>query len=149
MESDNIFVQEIKPLFTTVITTMETYKGDQYIKGTNLIDARKSTQVVKEFQKVVAVGENVHGINVGDMVCVDPTRFGKRVHYPGKLEEATVKDNPVTEYIFDIVEINGLPHLFLQDRDIKYVVSKYTSLPVQDEKPVSIIIPPRKKFSLN
>ena len=119
-------IKKIKPMFTALVTTMNTYSSEeQFIDGTNLIDGRKTKYTVKEYQKVIAVGPNVRDIKVGDIVCIDPTRFGKMVHNPGKIEEATVKDNPVVEYIFDIVELDGKPCLYLQDRDIKFIVEEF------------------------
>ena len=124
-----IKIKEIKPLFTTVITTMDIYEKPQYIKGTKLIDASKSIKSVKELQTVIAVGPHVSDIKVGDLVCIDPKRFGKVLHREGSLEECTIKDNPIVTYNFDIVEINNSPCLFLQDRDIKYIVSDYEDVP--------------------
>lgn len=149
METDKIFIEEIKPMFTSLVTTMDMYEGDQFIAGTHIIDTRKATQTIKEFQKVLAVGDSVRGINIGDLVCIDPTRFAKMVHEKGSIQEATIKDNPVVRYNFDTIELNGQPCLFLQDRDIKYIVVKYRELPKESDKPVSIITPPRQKFKLN
>ena len=119
-------VLEIKPMFTGVITTMDMYKPEeQMIEGTNLIDGRKTKYTVKELQKVIAVGPQVRDIKVGDLVCINPSRFAKTVHKPGSLEECTVKDNPVIEYLFDMVDIDGKTYLYLQDRDINYIVTKY------------------------
>lgn len=127
-------VKKIKPMFTTIITTMELMKDeDMVLKNSGLIDASKMKKTIKEFQKVVAVGPQVRDVKVGDIVCVDPTRFGKVVHKPGSIQEATVKDNPVVEYNFDIIEIDGVPHLKLQDRDISYIVEEYEEF---DENPL-------------
>ena len=121
-------------MFTTIITTMELMKDeDMVLKNSGLIDASKMKKTIKEFQKVVAVGPQVRDVKVGDIVCVDPTRFGKVVHKPGSIQEATVKDNPVVEYNFDIIEIDGVPHLKLQDRDISYIVEEYEEF---DENPL-------------
>ena len=137
-------VLEIKPMFTALVTTMDMYSADeQFIEGTTLIDGRKTKYTVKEFQKVIAVGPNVRDIKVGDLVCVDPSRFGKMVHNKGSVQEAVVKDNPVVEYLFDIVYIDGKPYLYLQDRDIKYVVTKY-----REVVPKKMIKVPEKKLVL-
>lgn len=129
-----LIVKKIKPMFTTIITTMDLMKDeDMVLKNSGLIDGSKMKKTIKEFQKVVAVGPQVREVKVGDIVCVDPTRFGKVVHKPGSIQEATVKDNPVVEYNFDIIEIDGVPHLKLQDRDISYIVEEYDNF---DENPI-------------
>lgn len=129
-----IIVKKIKPLFTTVITTMDIMRDeDMILKNSGLIDGSKVKKTVKEFQRVVAIGPHVKDIEVGDLVCIDPTRFGKMVHKQGSIQEAMVKDNPVVEYNFDIIEIDGVPHLKLQDRDISYVVSEFEEF---NENPV-------------
>ena len=128
---------KIRPMFTSLVTTMDVYSSEeQLIDGTNLIDGRKTKYTVKEFQKVLAVGPQVRDIKVGDFVCIDPKRFGKVVHNEGSLQEATVKDNPVIEYLFDIIELNGSPCLYLQDRDIRYVVEEWR--PVYPKKAIKV-----------
>lgn len=113
-------IKKVKPLFNGVITTMDRYSNNVNIIGTNLKDPTKSG-AVKEYQKVVAVGPMVRGIEVGDTVFINPSRYAVMKHKKGSLEDGVIKDNPVIGYDFDIVTIDGVDHLFLQDNDIKYV----------------------------
>lgn len=113
-------IKKVKPLFNGVITTMDRYSDNVTIVGTNLKDPTKSG-AVKEYQKVVAVGPMVRGIEVGDTVFINPSRYAVMKHKKGSLEDGVIKDNPVIGYNFDIVPIDGVDHLFLQDNDIKYV----------------------------
>ena len=62
------------------------------------------------------------------MVCINPMRFAKPVQkrktgdsIRDNMEEYSVE----MKYQFDIIEIDGKPHLKLQDRDIDYVVEVY------------------------
>lgn len=131
-------IKKIKPLFTTVITTMEVMdEKDSLIKGTNLIDPTKKKRSVKEFQTVIAVGPHVNGISVGDLVCINPARFGKPVQ---KKSATSIKDNmeeyhTEIEYRFDIIEVDGKPCMKLQDRDIDYVVEEFEEF---DENPTLV-----------
>jgi threonine dehydrogenase-like Zn-dependent dehydrogenase len=102
-----------------------------------IIDPTKSLVGIDEFQKVIAVGPNVRDIKVGDLVSINPTRFGKRVHKEGSIQQATVNDNPVTEYIFPTIMVNGQECLFLQDRDINYVVDSWQV--IEDKKTIKKI----------
>lgn len=113
-------IKKIKPMFNGLITTMNRYEQDVKVKGTDLIDSSKSN-AVKEYQTVVAVGPMVRGIEVGDTVFINPNRYAVMKHKAGSLQDGVIKDNPVIGYNFDIVEIEGVNHLYLQDSDIKFV----------------------------
>lgn len=113
-------IKKVKPMFNGLITTMNRYGSDQKVKGTNLIDSSKAN-AVKDYQTVVAVGPMVRGIEVGDTVFINPKRYAVMKHKAGSLQDGVIKDNPVVGYNFDIVEIDGVEHLYLQDNDIKFV----------------------------
>jgi hypothetical protein len=135
-------IKKIKPMFNGLVTTMDKYSNNQYVAGTKILDASKAG-AVKEYQKVVAVGPMVRGIEVGDIVFINPKRYMVRKHEEGSLQDGVIKDNPVIGYNFDIVEINGTPHLYLQDNDIKYVAE----IEEFEENPV-IITDPKPKLEL-
>lgn len=123
-----IIIKKVKPMFTGVITTMNILEEkDMYIKGTNLIDSTKMKKSVSEYQTVLFVGPHVNGIQVGDLVCVNPVRFGKPVQkkMPGSVKQDMEEYTTEVQYKFDIIEIDGKPCLKLQDRDIDYVVEEY------------------------
>ena len=111
-------IKKIKPLFNGLITTMDKYP--KIVTTGTVIDPTKSG-AVKEYQKVVAIGPMVRGIEVGDTVFINPSRYAVMKHKKGTLEDGVIKDNPIVGYNFDIVNIDGVDHLFLQDNDIKYV----------------------------
>lgn len=135
-------VKKIKPMFTSLITTMDKYEQDVKIGG--LIDTSKQQGGLKEYQKVLAVGSSVRDIKVGDIVCVNPTRFAVRKHQAGSLKDGIVTDNPVTTYNFDVVEIDGKQCLLLQDRDIDFIIEEWEDIP--DPASSSIIKPEEKKI---
>lgn len=107
-------------MFNGLITTMNRYDSNIKAKGSKLIDGSKMN-AVKEYQTVVAVGPMVRGIEVGDVVFINPKRYAVMKHKPGTLQDGVVKDNPVIGYNFDTVEIDGVEHLYLQDCDVKFV----------------------------
>ena len=120
-----IIVKEIKPMFTNIVTTMNRYVETQYSPGTSIIDTSSVKGGIKEYQKVVAVGSSVRDIKVGDIVLIDPTRYGVRKHQEGTLKDGVITDNPITTFNFNVVEMNGSQYLLLQDRDIQYVIADY------------------------
>lgn len=135
-------VKKIKPMFTSLITTMDKYEQDVKIGG--LIDTSRQQGRLKEYQKVLAVGSSVRDIKVGNIVCVNPTRFAVRKHQAGSLKDGVVTDNPVTTYNFDVVEMDGKQCLLLQDRDIDFIIEEWEEIP--DPTPSPIIQPEKKKL---
>lgn len=132
-----INVKKIKPMFTTVITTAEMLEEKDMMVG-SIIDVSKAKKTIKEFQKVVAVGPHVNSIQVGDLVCVNPIRFGKPYQKRNSLNQATEEYETMMSYQFDFIEIDGQTCLKLQDRDIDYVVEEYEE--VEDFNPAPLIV---------
>lgn len=135
-------VKKIKPMFTSLITTMDKYEQDVLTSG-GLIDTSKQQGGLKEYQTVVAVGSSVRDIKVGDVVCVNPTRFAVKQHQAGSLKDGIVTDNPVIKYNFDVVEMDNKQYLLLQDRDIDFIIEDYEEVP--DPIPSPLIKPEEKK----
>lgn len=129
-------VKKIRPMFTSLITTMDKYEQDKLTDG-GLIDTSKQQGTLKEYQTVLAVGDSVRNIQVGDLVCVNPARFAVRKHEKGSMRDGIIADNPVVTYNFDVVEMDDRQCLLLQDRDIEYVIEDYEEIP--DPTPSSLI----------
>ena len=121
-------ITKIKPMFNTVVTTANKYDDDYRTGG--IIDPTKSKGSLKEYQTVVAVGSMVRGIEVGDKVMIDPTRYAVMRHKEGSLKDGVITDNPVVGYNFKTVTINDVQHLMLVDSDIRYV---FEGVEVPDE----------------
>lgn len=128
-------IKKVKPMFTAIVTTMDLYEDDDTTGG--IITKQKGT--VKEYQKVVSVGTAVRDIKVGDLVCIDPTRFAVRKHDKNSIRTDVEGGNPILEYRFDIIEMNDSKYLLLQDRDIQFIIEDYEE--VKPEKS-NIIQPP-------
>ena len=135
-------VRKIRPMFTSLITTMDKYEKDVKIGG--LIDTTRQQGGLKEYQKVLAVGSSVRDIKVGDIVCVNPARFAVRKHQAGSLKDGVVTDNPVTTYNIDVVEMDGKQCLLLQDRDVDFIIEEWEDVP--DPAPSPLIKPAEKKL---
>lgn len=131
-------LKKIKPMFTSLVTTAEQYTEDETING--VIDMRAQKGALKNYQRVVAVGDSVRGIKVGDIVDIDPTRYAVMKHREGSMKDGIVTDNPVVGYNFKMVELGDVPHLLIEDRDVRYVIEEY------EETKDSHIIKPDKKI---
>lgn len=113
-----------------LITTCNKYDSEQKIVGTELIDTTKA-DTVKEYQTVIAVGPSVRGIEVGDIVYINPKRYAVKKHQEGSIKDGVITDNPVIGYNFELLEIDGENCLVLYDNDIKFVAE----IEEFDEKP--------------
>lgn len=114
-------------MFTALITSMDKYDKD--MKVGDLIDIHRKEGSLKEYQKVLAVGSSVRDIKVGDLVWINPTRFGVKKHREGSLKDGVITDNPIITYNFDVVEMDGKQCLLLQDRDIDFIIEEYEEVP--------------------
>lgn len=135
-----IKINKVKPMFTSIVTTMDTY--DQDIISNGLIDGNKRQGMLKEYQTVLSVGSSVRDIKEGDLVCINPSRFAVRKHEAGSLKNNVITDNPVVTYNFDVIEVGGKQCLLLQDRDINFIIEDYEEVP---EVVTSPLIKPEEK----
>lgn len=131
-------IKKIRPMFNQVITTMDKYSDDEMKTG-SIIDVSKVNNPIKEYQKVVAVGPMVKNIEVGDIVMINPKRYGKVRHKEGSLKDGVITDNPVVSYNFNVIELNHTPFLLLLDQDIDFIVEEYEE--VKDSPQSDIIVP--------
>lgn len=114
----------IRPLFTALITTMDKYEQDT-IDNNGLIDTSKQQGSLKEYQTVLAIGDSVRNIKVGDLVCINPSRYAVKKYEKGSLKDNVITENPTISYNFETVEMGGKQCLLLQDRDINFVIEDY------------------------
>ena len=121
-------INKIKPMFTSIITSMNKYDSDIVSEG-GIIDTTNQEGGLKEYQTVLAIGSSVRDIKVGDLVCVNPTRFSIKQHQAGGLKDGVIGDNPVIRYNFDVIEVGGKQCLLLQDRDINFIIEEFEEIP--------------------
>lgn len=131
-------IKKIRPMFNQVITTMDKYSDDEMKTG-SIIDVSKVNNPIKDYQKVVAVGPMVRNIEVGDIVMINPKRYGKVRHKEGSLKDGVITDNPVVSYNFNVIELNHTPFLLLLDQDIDFIIEEYEE--VKDSPQSDIIVP--------
>lgn len=122
-----------------LVTTKDEYTEDDVKKGGLMI---KTVGSLKEYQKVVAVGPMVRGIQVGDLVCINPKRYAQYKHKPGSLKDGVITDNPVVSYNFNVIELDHISHLLLTDQDIDFVIEEWND--EKEPEKSNIIIPERK-----
>jgi len=130
---------KIRPMANYLVTTKDEYTEEDVKRGGLLI---KNVGSLKEYQKVVAVGPMVRGIQVGDLVCINPKRYAQYKHKPGSLKDGVITDNPVVSYNFNVIELDHVSHLLLTDQDIDFVIEEWND--EKEPEKSNIIIPERK-----
>ena len=114
-------------MFNSLVTTMEFYENDTKNNDGLLTDDKKRG-TIKEFQTVVAVGDMIKDIKVGDLVCINPSRFMVKKYAKDSLKDDLLTDNPVEGFKFDIIELDNKPCLMLQYGDIDYKVLEFEEI---------------------
>lgn len=136
-----IIVKKIRPMFTSVYTTMNMLEEKDMLTKGGLIDVRKQARTVNEYQTVVAVGPHVQDIKVGDLVKINPSRYGKPYQSKKSVTSTTEEYETMISYQFKTIEVDGKQLLELQDRDIDYIVEEYEEF---DENPTIVVEEPPK-----
>ena len=130
-------IKKIKPLFTAVVVTAKVYPAD-YKEGSIL--SPKAGKLM-EYQEVVAVGDSCRGIEIGNLVCIDLSNYAdwkyKKNSIKSDMEELT---NEIIGYHVPQITIDGKKCLYLDIRDIKYIVEEYDD----KENEESLLITPDK-----
>lgn len=126
-------IKKVKPMFNSIIVTSRRYTIDD-VKGKSIIT--KDVGSLKEIQEVIAVGTTVRDIKVGDLVLINPTRYGVRKHQEGSLKDGIISDNPIIKYNFNTIEIDGINYLKIYDQDVDMIIEEWE----EDKKDSGIIV---------
>ena len=118
-------IKKVRPLFTGVITTAQTYKGQMTTAGGILLDTTKLEGTLNLYQQVVSVGTMVKDVKVGDVVRLNFNRYLQTKHVPGVIQDNVQSDNMSVQYSIPKIEMDGQDFLFIQANDIEYVVEDY------------------------
>lgn len=118
-------LKKVKPLFTKIICTADKYTEQRFIPGTNLVAPSDAKDGLKEYQTVVAVGNEVSTVKVGDLVCINPQDYAVK-----KWDKNSMKSdmndvyNQVVNYNFSMIVIDGKDHLLLKERDVDFIIEE-------------------------
>lgn len=133
-----IKVKKITPMFNRIVTTANRVEMDQKVNG--IIIPEKLKGGYDEYQTVIAVGSMVHNLKPGDLVCIDPSAYGRPVHKEHIDSVKGLSDDTVQmAYYVPTIEVDGKDCMFIADRDIAYKIDDYEE--IKDDNPV-VITPP-------
>lgn len=121
--SKKMNIKKIRPMFNAIVTTFDVFEETD--ANSAIIGADEMAGQPKPYQTVVAVGNAVTGINVGDVVAIDFSRYAKKQHKEGSLKDGVIQDNPVVSYAFNTIPLDGKEHLFIYANDILFVIEDH------------------------
>lgn len=141
-----LHIKKVKPMFTSIVVTGNKYTEDMYDEH-GLIECKKGD--LKTYQKVLAVGSSVRGIDVGDQVMINVMNYAVKKYDPNSVKE-DMGMNSVVGWNFNWITIDdeeGNPQdcLLINDRDILFA---FEGEEVQGTKS-PIIMPKKKEIILN
>lgn len=135
-------IKKIQPMFTAVVVTARIYPAD-YKEG-GLISPKANK--LMEYQEVVAVGTTCNHVKVGDLVCIDLSSYAqwkyKKNSVKSDMEELT---NEIVGYNVPQIKLDGKDCLYLDSRDIKFIVTEYDD---EENKEKVIVTPPTPSIIL-
>lgn len=116
-----LHIKKVKPLHNNIVTTAERFDKD--VKEHGIIINKKGD--LKVWQTVLAVGNFIQEIKVGDKVMIDFRGYAVKKYDKNSLQN-DLDNNPTLTYALNWVTMddkNGNPQdcLLLTDRDIMYV----------------------------
>lgn len=113
-------------MFTGIVTTMDKYVESKDSSEGGIIDLSKIKMGVKEYQKVLAVGSSVRNVAVGDLVCINPSRYAVKKYEQNSMKaDMDEHYNSVIRYNFNVVLLDDIECLLLDERDIDFVINEY------------------------
>lgn len=126
----DIRINEIKPLFNTIITTLDVYEEDLIENG-----ALKAPQgSLRMYQKVLAVGDSVRGVKVGDIILINFKNFVVRKYKDNSLKEDMSSQED--EYVFDIPRllVGGKICGKISDANVEGVITEFEEFETEQAK---------------
>lgn len=115
-------ITKIKPMFTDLIITADRFSKD--ITEGGIVVANKGD--LKPYQTVVAIGNAVRDIEVGNMVMVNFEAYAERKVPVGSVKEKMDVPNPVVNYHIPWVSMsdehgNDAMYIRISVNDVEYV----------------------------
>ena len=101
--------------------------SEEDVKNT-LIDSDSMLGQPKPYQTVVAVGNAVNNVKIGELVAIDFSRYAKKKYKEGSLKDGVIQENPIESFAFNTIELDGVEHLYLQSNDIMFVIEDYEEI---------------------
>lgn len=123
-----LIITKIKPQFTTVITTLDVYEDNLIVDGV----LRAPKGFLKLYQRVVAVGPNVHHIKEGDLVLLNLQNYVIKKYKENSLNNDMSEREEEYVYDFPKILINNEVYGKFQDRDIDGIIEDFVEKEIEE-----------------
>ena len=115
-------ITKIKPMFTDIIITAERFDRDIVEKG--IVVANKGD--LKSYQTVIAVGDSIRNISVGDKVMVNFEVFAEHKIPVNSVKKDMDVNDPIVRYNIPWVNMtdadgNNKVYIRIPDRAVEFV----------------------------
>lgn len=119
--------KSVTPVYTNILVTFDKYSEPEKISGSDVIDPDKSKIMVKEYQKVLKVGNQVRLVKPGDMIAINPAKYAryKQVKQNSLRNDLESYKNEIVGFNFPTIEVDGKELMLLDERDILYIIDDY------------------------
>lgn len=140
-----LHIKEIRPLYTSIVTTGNKYEEDAY-EGAVLV-AKKGD--LKTYQTVIAVGSSVRDIKAGDQVMINVMNYAVKKYNKDSIQN-DIDNNPTLNFRFNWIDLddsdgNTKECLLLNDRDVLFAFEGEEVL----SKAPTLIMPKKKTIIAN
>lgn len=121
-------IKKLTPVYTSILVTCNKYSEPEKVGDTNIIDPAKAKIMVKEYQKVLAVGSQVRLVVPGDTIAINPMKYAKYKQVAQKnslRNDVQQYKNEIVGFDFPTMDVNGEEVMLLDERDILYIINDY------------------------
>ena len=131
-------VKKIKPIGCQVLVTKDLYGCDDFDESGVLIHQRGD---IKQYQKVIAVGDDVKFVKPGDVVNINFYKYAVFKEDPNSVK--AMADNPIVGLRLHELEVVGedgedVPCFLIDQRDINYIIEDYEEITYKNDNKLII-----------
>lgn len=141
----------IEPMFNRIVTTHKKYSREEAQTVGGIFTNMEGKTM--EYQRVLAIGPAVKDVKVGDLVCIDPSRYAQLLHKEGltNIDKKITADDMRMAAIFPLETIytknadgteTSETVMVIYESDVIYTIPEYEDFHPVIEKGPSLILPP-------
>ena len=115
-------------MYTKILVTCDKYTEPEKIDNTDIIDPAKAKIMIKEYQRVLAVGNMVRLVVPGDIIAINPMKYAKfkQVAQKNSLREDVQQyKKEIVGFDIPTMEEDGEEDMQLEENDILYIINDY------------------------
>ena len=123
-------IKKLKPMFTTVLTTLNVYEEDLVVDG--IVKFPKGS--LRLYQTVLGVGSSVSGVKEGDVVLLNYFNYALPMYKEGSVKNNVTEMEQHIEFKIPKLLIDDKLVGKFTDRDIEGVVEEYEEVETEKAK---------------